>query len=172
MNTAINIECTYFDISKVCSISGCTRRPIMRKTGKCAPHSVIPFDEEREDDWIDCYEGCEKHDPKARKRVKERMRNHSKKIIVQTPIDPKPLPTLSRLITMSRHPRETHSKRYGTVLRSLIESRGLSLSEIDRRVGWRIGRTQEMTKGKYSLFLGDAMAILDAIGKYDMEQKK
>lgn len=153
--------CTYFDQRTACSI--CGARPAMRKTGKCAPHSVAPYDFSRVDDWVDCYEGCIKHDPVARRRAQERKRSGSPsplnaiQPIKQVRADAKlrdktdsapeiiPLPSIDRLYLLHKHPKEERDERLANLISDLIKSRGISQAEL-----WRgIGITESMGRRRF-----------------------
>lgn len=141
----VKYECTYFNQSMPCSL--CGARPVMRKTGKCAPHSVDPFDFTRENDWIDCYRGCLKHDPQARKKVNERLRPKSDKPKVRAKrvtnkqkasIDMSnfsPLPTIDTLFLLHRSSAETREQELTTIMAEAIKSRKIGYSKIAHDFG-------------------------------------
>jgi hypothetical protein len=119
------LECTYFDIKVPCSV--CGEKPSRRETGKCAVHSVAPYDPSRKGDWIDCYEGCLKHDAVARKRYMESNRRAISKAVIP-PIEPTTLPTIARLQSMARH--QNGNRLVIEALQTAWRSRGISASQI------------------------------------------
>lgn len=134
MNDHIDIDsCTYFDVKTACSI--CKARPAMRKTGKCAPHSVIPYDMSRENDWVDCYEGCLKHDRVARRRYIE---THKPSYVVKRKVNtfvPTPLPNLSALSRIYKHPKDKRTADLAKILHDALASRKINQSTLADRLG-------------------------------------
>lgn len=174
----IGTDCTYFDQRTPCSV--CGARPAMRKTGKCAVHSVTPYDASRVDDWIDCYEGCVKHDPEAahrdaEKRYEEkRSRSNSarKKVVVRRP-EPTKIPTLERLTTMARFPREEANRRIGDALWEAIQSRGISFTTIEEALGYSREYLRNRLRRRVNMDLGliDICAVLDYLRDFDQHKK-
>lgn len=168
------IECSYFDMKTPCSI--CEAKPAFRRTGKCAMHSVVPHDKSRENDWIDCYEGCIKHDPVARQRHQERSRTLEAKqeraLKVAVELRPVSLPQLSKLTTKSRQPREKHTEIYSKLINSLIQSRGIVVYQMARDLEVSPSTLENRIHGRVNTYVGDYLAMLDYIGRWDNNYKQ
>jgi hypothetical protein len=134
MNIKDNLECSYFDQKKACTM--CGTRPAIIKTGKCAPHSVAPYDMNRVDDWVDCYEGCLKHDAMARSRYMARQRTHTESggTKIQVHVEPSPAPRLERLFLLHQHPKDVRDARMGKLFNEAIGSRGLRHETVSREL--------------------------------------
>lgn len=131
-----DIQCTYFDVKQSCSVDGCENRPAMRKTGKCAPHSVTPYDQTRENDWVDCYEGCVKHDLVARRRYLNLERSKQHKInVVHVPKEPTPAPRIDRLFNLHKHDREKRQAMLNKLLKEALLTRGITHIQMATHLG-------------------------------------
>jgi hypothetical protein len=190
-NSMNTFDCTYFDMSQTCSVPGCGERPAMRKTGKCAPHSVTPNDPTRADDWIDCYEGCLKHDAVARRRYLDTKRPVRKRVKTPTkrtsaggnkynytelyPNGPTPLPTLARLTLLAKHPQHVRDERIKLLLRDAWRSR--KLTALDIATG--IHRKKEYIDNRFTrtgprstiVSFSDVLDIVDFLHTYEAKRK-
>lgn len=138
----IGEDCTYFDQRKACSI--CGARPAMRKTGKCAPHSVTPYDMNRSDDWIDCYEGCLKHDLEARSRWLERNRVRTDRPKKATTLVPSPVPSIDRLFLLHKHDPDVRYDRLVKIINEARGTRGIGI----KKLGEAINRKEDYMRNR------------------------
>ncbi len=156
-------ECTYFDQRRTCTHRGidnkvCGERPVMRKTGKCTPHSVHSFDMNRKDDWIDCYQGCLKHDPLARKAYLNRLRD-GKIVEYKEPIR---IPAIDRLSLLHKHETSVRNARLGKVLEQCIDSRGIDRKTIAALLGITVNTFSQKLGAKDKAVL-NFMEVCDII---------
>lgn len=167
-------ECTYFDQRQVCSV--CGARPAMRKTGKCTPHSVDPVDMSRADDWIDCYEGCMKHDKDAHKSAMQRKYDHArpnrKHRDTKEPLQITPLPTINKLFLMHRQPAERREQYIAKAFMTAIDSR--RITQIDFAKG--INRTPDwircrVYRGSTPMSFMDVCDTLEYLQEWDQKYK-
>lgn len=162
------IECTYFDVKASCSI--CGERPAMRKTGKCAPHSLIPYDMSRENDWLDCYAGCVKHDPKARKTYMEQQRNEkgpTRIQIRQVSAVPSKLPNLAKLSLLFKHKNATAD--LAKIILEATSSRGVTFAQLARLTGTKSSTMEDRMRGEIKFPFIDVCQILDYL--YELDNK-
>lgn len=167
----LNLDCTYFDIKTPCSISSCGERPAMRKTGRCAPHSVNPYDPTRENDWMDCYEGCIKHDINARRLYMEQQREANgptRALTRRSTAEPTKLPTITKLSLLHKHKngKDTLAK----IIREALSTRGITASEMARTIGAKPDRMNERLRGEIPLPFLDVCKILDYLYEFDTKR--
>ncbi len=172
-----DLECTYFDAKRVCSVQSCSRRPVRRETGKCAPHSSIPYDESRESDFVDCYEGCIKHDEQARTRYLENKRNEAKRLAAsKKPVALKqktPIPNVERLFKLSEHASDVRDKRLSKLLVEALYSRDISIKTTAKvlNVGERYLLARIGSKANMPLSFMDVCDILKLLQAHDAAKK-
>lgn len=156
--------CTYFDAKVACSV--CNARPSMRKTGKCAPHSVIPYDASREDDWIDCYEGCLKHDKVAHRKYIDKTKPSS--IAKQKkPLVPTPLPNLNAVSRIHKHPADKRQANLARVLKDALKSRGISQERVSEAINIPYRTLNSYLCGEYPFPFFVVCAVLDYLYEHD-----
>lgn len=139
-------KCSYF-VQQPCK--NCGEMPSFIKNGLCAPCTT--HDPSTKTDWIDCYKGCIKHDPQARKKhrsqkyEKQRDKREAK---FNSSLGFAHAPQLHQLARLQRMSPENRPSTLVYHLLPAMKDRGIDGSKLSEITGWKTEQTEAWANGK------------------------
>jgi hypothetical protein len=187
--------CSYFTWKRACPDDGV--KPVALKSGKCLFHTTGSHD--HDNDWMECYEGCLKHDPDARRKVRDRNRKKAKQRSRQIannykprpeaprrPNRPIPVPSIARLerIVLSYPPDEANAKIRELLYLCIVsrqndQDRRLSFQEIASyydvhpesfSLRWNMSRQSKTPNARAVVYFSEVIQITNYIRDWDKAQ--